>query len=215
MQELGWPILEDRRIYSSQVLIYKMANRFALAYLQSLLPPRQEQHSSYHSRREHSFIAVRANTNKLYSSFIMFIPVAVRKWNSLETSLKSNCTKGSFKNTLRQSMFTRGVGYFSRCKGKVTVAHTRISLGLCPLRYQLFPYGIMTTPARCVKQATMKTLSLLPQVPNTCGQQTRSSPDTVSWYAQHQHKQHTNINKINNGRTHKNVIWRKCKRFYI
>ena len=143
MQELGWPKLEDRRIYSSQVLIYKIANGFAPAYLQSLLPPRQGHHSNYFSRREHSFISVRANTNKLYNSFI---PASVRKWNSLDTTLKSSRTIGSFKIALRQSMFIKSVGYFSRSKGKAAVAHTRIRLGLSPLRYQLFSYGIVPTP---------------------------------------------------------------------
>ena len=130
-----------RTVTSIPVKSCKMANGFAPACLQSLLPPRQGHHSNYSSRREHSFISVRANTNKLYNSFI---PAAVRKWNSLDTTLKSIHTIGSFKNALRQSMFIKSVGYFSRCKGKAAVAHTctRIRLGLSPLRYQLFSSAV-------------------------------------------------------------------------
>ena len=120
-----------------------MVNGLAPPYLQTLLPARHGQNSTYPTRRENSFIPVRTHTNRYYRSFI---PTTIKKWNTLETTLKTAPSINTFKNALKKSMFTKSVGYYSRGHGQAAITHTRIRLGLSPLKHQLYSYSIANSP---------------------------------------------------------------------
>ena len=147
LNELGWSKLEDRRTYCGQVMLYKITNGLTPNYLQELLPARQGQNTTYPSRRENSFIPIRANTTKYYTSFI---PSVVRKWNTLDATLQTAPSLDTFKDRLKKSMFHKSVGYHSRCYGPAAVTHTRMRLGLSPLKHQLHSHRIIESPT-CIQ----------------------------------------------------------------
>ena len=53
LKELGWPRLETRRTYFSQLRLFKIANNLTPPYLNMLLPRR---HTNYPTRRENYII---------------------------------------------------------------------------------------------------------------------------------------------------------------
>jgi hypothetical protein len=121
-----------------------MVNGLTPPYLGNLLAPRQGQSGRYPTRREHSLIPIRAKSTKYYNSFI---PSSVRKWNTLDITIKSATSLDSFKRTLKKSMFKNTTGrFYNKSKGKASVNHTRIRLGLSALKHQLYTYGIVAIP---------------------------------------------------------------------
>ena len=96
--------------------------------------------------------------------------------------------------------------------------------GECPIDAPIEHVCGLLISNSCIKHIFLESIdiqslsvSLLPEVPKICGQQTRSSPpaDTDSGQAQHQHKQQINVIKVNNGWTPNTIIQRsfKCGKF--
>lgn len=137
LDELGWSTLETRRNYYNLLQIYKMEHQLCPAYLTSLLPPKQGH------RRVTDFRPVRCNTSKFQHSFL---PAATRQWNALPNELKTAGTISTFKNGLKKKMFREKVKYYSMSKGKTSIQHTRMRLGLSHLRHQLYTYYIIPSP---------------------------------------------------------------------
>lgn len=179
LHELGWPKLETRRIFLSHVLMYKLTNDLAPEYMKELLPPIQGHNTDYVTRREKSYIPVRTNTERYRRSFI---PTAVRNWNNLSRNDRTSTSLISFKYRLKKQLFENKTSYFSQSSGKYSVAHTRLRLGLSPLRQHLYQQCIIESPIclhcddnveestthyimRCPKHATSRNLLLLKMGP--------------------------------------------------
>ena len=137
LDELGWATLERRRTYFNLLQIYKMEHKLCPEYLTALLPPKQGH------RRVTDYRPVRCNTAKYHHSFV---PAATRQWNSLSNELKTARTIATFKHGLKKEMFSEKVKHFSMNKGRSSIQHTRMRLGLSHLRYQLYTYHIIPSP---------------------------------------------------------------------
>jgi len=138
LQEVGWPKLQTRRDYNSLVMLYKMTHKMTPLYLQNLLPPRQGQH--HQSRYADTYIPIRARTERYNKSII---PATIRKWNALDTSIRTSPTISSFKRNLQREMFSTRLDHISKVRGRASIAHTRLRLGLSPLKQHLYAHGIM------------------------------------------------------------------------
>jgi hypothetical protein len=82
----------------------------------------------------------RSKTAKYYDSFI---PKVTREWNSLEEDFKSCNSMHSFKKILKKKLFPTRLQYLSKGKGKHSINHTRMRLGLSHLKQQLQSFGII------------------------------------------------------------------------
>ena len=89
------------------------------------------------------FIPIRATTAKYYQSFV---PATVRMWNKLDVVTKSVATLNSFKQKIKTSLFTPKTQHLSLGKGRASISHTRMRLGLSPLKQQLHAYNIIPSP---------------------------------------------------------------------
>ncbi len=141
MNEVGWPTLKERRTYSSLLLMYKMIHRQTPEYLHRLLPARLGQH--YPTRQNNNFTIIRSNTERHRNSPL---PSMIREWNRLDTTLQEKPTLSSFKNTLRDKLFTPKKKLLSQFKGRSAVNQTRMRLGLSALKEQLHSHHIIEDP---------------------------------------------------------------------
>ena len=143
LEELGWDKLETRRTYLCHILMYKLTNALVPEYMTLLLPPMQGQNAGYVSRREKSFIPIRATTERYRRSII---PTAIRNWNNLHTKYRTSSSLASFKHNMKNQLFAKKITYYSQGCGSSSVTHTRMRLGLSPLRQHLFRHYIVDSP---------------------------------------------------------------------
>ena len=68
-----------------------------------------------------------------------FFPRTVRDWNELEEDAKKCDSLNAFKMQLKKKLFPTRMQYVS--KGKSSINHTRMRLGLSQLRQQLHSFG--------------------------------------------------------------------------
>ena len=75
----------------------------------------------------------------------------VRRWNALDQNIRTLPTISRFKRALQQSMFSTRQEHLSRVKERASIAHTRMRLGLSPLKQQLCSHCIIESPicTRC------------------------------------------------------------------
>lgn len=156
LHEVGWPTLETRRNYNSLILMYKMSHNMTPPYLSNLLPLRQGRH--HQTRHEETFIPIRARTEKYNKSVI---PATIRRWNALDAKIRTSPTISRFKHNLKKYMFTTRPEYLSRVRGRASIQHTRLRLGLSPLKQHLFSHGIIPSPfcEKCTQRAEETVLS--------------------------------------------------------
>ncbi len=146
LKEVGWPKLETRRKYNSLIMMHKMSHHMTPPYLYNLLPIRQGRH--HQTRYEDTYIPIRARTERYNKSLI---PATIRRWNILNTNIRTLPTISRFKISLQRYMFSTRPAHLGRVKGKASIAHTRLRLGLSPLKQQLYSHGIIESPTcnRC------------------------------------------------------------------
>jgi hypothetical protein len=143
LDELGWETLKNRRKYNALVQLYKMNNGHSPVYLQSLLPPNPGNQGRYPNRRNKDFTIPRVNTTKYQKSFL---PATVKMWNNLEENVKTITTIASFKSALKKQLFRKKCKYYSQGMGKWATTHTRMRLGLSPLKQHLHSFHIVPSP---------------------------------------------------------------------
>ena len=134
-----------------------------------LLPRRHGEHTNYPTRRENSFIPFKANSEKYRRSLI---PESVRTWNNLNNYTRASTSLGQFKTSMRMQLFCKKIPFHSNLRGKSAVNHTRICLGLSPLRQHLhsYHYDKYITWLRKLWGRIWDTTPLPPQMSAVCDQ---------------------------------------------
>ena len=140
LTELGWPTLSTRRDYFRILQLYKMKNHLTPDYLRTILPPPHGHYSGYPTRYSNNYIVPLSTTTKHHESFI---PKSTRGWNSLDEQLKSCNILHSFKTLQKKKLFPTKFQHLSNGKGKHSINHTRMRLGLSHLRQQLYSFRII------------------------------------------------------------------------
>ena len=120
-----------------------MKNHLAPDYLRTILPPPHGHYSGYPTRYSNNYIVPLSRTTKHHESFI---PKSTRGWNSLDEQLKSCNILHSFKTLQKKKLFPTKFQHLSNGKGKHSINHTRMRLGLSHLRQQLHSFKIIDSP---------------------------------------------------------------------
>ena len=123
--------------------MFKMKNQFTPRYLNDILPPQQGHYSEYSTRHRNNFIIPRTRTTKYHESFI---PKSSREWNSMPEEIKSCECLATFKRLVKKKRFPTKTQYLSNGKGKHSINHARMRMGLSHLRQHLNSFGIIDSP---------------------------------------------------------------------
>ena len=142
-KEIGLETLHDRRKQHRLTLFFKMTNSLLPDYLTSLLPPPVGLQRKYRLRSEtNSKLSVPyASTSKFANSYII---KTTKDWNELDISLRNSPSLNVFKQRIKVRKKTNSHG--SHLTGRSVIHHTRIRLGLSPLRYHLYQFNIIDSP---------------------------------------------------------------------
>ena len=95
------------------------------------------------TRRVEDYILPITRTARYHKSFI---PATCKKWNQLNEDIKCKPTVNSFKAALKKKYSVTKHKHYSYGKDKWAVAHTRMRLGLSPLKQHLHSYHIVPSP---------------------------------------------------------------------
>ena len=87
LQKLKWLTLENGRIQSSLILLYKL--QYSLIFV--------DHHHQHHTRKRYQFLTLPSNTVTHSSSFF---PTTIRHWDQLPLELRQGETLDSFKSGL-------------------------------------------------------------------------------------------------------------------
>jgi len=111
-------------------------------YVQTLLPPTHAQ-ARYPRRRGTTLVPPRANSERYNQSVI---PTAVRRWNEQDQDMRESVSVSSFKQCVREKICRNMRTIYSHFRGKHSIAHTRMRLGLSPLQQHLYSLHVRPTP---------------------------------------------------------------------
>ena len=75
-----------------------------------------------------------------------FITKTTLEWNSLDVETKDCTSINTFKKLQKKKLCRTKTQYLSKGKGKHSINHTRMRLGLSHLKQQLNSFGIIDTP---------------------------------------------------------------------
>ena len=138
-KETGFETLGDRRRIHRLVLYYKMQHDLVPEYLCNLVPPP--------SGESHNYILRSITEDKLTIPFARtaryakyFINNTVKNWNELDIHIRQSTSINIFKSKLKQ-IHPENVA--ALLTGRASVHHTRMRLGLSPLKDQLYKFGII------------------------------------------------------------------------
>ena len=131
LREVGWTTLEVRRKYYRLLQFYKMRSHPTPNYLEILLPLKTSHYSTYSVRHSDNYLTLWTRTKKFKNSS--------RTENELEDAKKCD-SLNTFKMQLKKKLFPTRMQYAS--KGKSSINHTRMRLGISHLRQQLHSFGI-------------------------------------------------------------------------
>ena len=95
--ELKWVSLRDRREYFKLCFMHKVIHHTAPDYLIQLLPNAVNVDTHYNLRNSEDLQQFTFRTEKFKNSLF---PDCVRKWNSLDTNVKYDCSIASFKSMI-------------------------------------------------------------------------------------------------------------------
>ena len=137
MKEVGWPSLESRRVYSRHIIVYKITHNLTPAYMKELLPERLGRHQARHQNK---YAHIRARTARYHQSTI---PTSIRAWNNLEEDVRTSTSVAVCKKKLKKKMFSQRPEHLGLVKGPSSIQHTRLRLGMSPLRFHLHKLKIM------------------------------------------------------------------------
>ena len=144
--ETGIEYLHERRKQHRLVIYFKMLNNLAPDHLAKLATPSITEHRQRLLRNNQDptlRVMPYARTTRLANSFIFH---TTKDWNKLSPSYRSISTLTAFKKKLKSLVPTKPVHIFQNLAGRASVHHTRIRLGLSPLKQQLYSFGIITSP---------------------------------------------------------------------
>ena len=141
-KETGFDMLEDRRKQHRLVLFYKMTHNLAPEYLCGLVPPPAGENHTHRLRSSSNgtLSIPYARTAKYANSFII---KTTRNWNELDIKVRQVSTLNTFKMKIRNS---HQPPITAALTGRASVHHTRMRLGLSPLREQLYKFDIIESP---------------------------------------------------------------------
>ena len=141
--ESGLEYLTDRRRNHRLTIFFKMTTGLAPEHLQEILPPSVGDNAFYRTRynTDSSLRTVPyARTSKFANSFVI---QTTKDWNTLEKSFRLEASLSSFKIKLKSSSERNTNFLLSRFTGRAVIHHTRLRLGLSPLKKHLSSYGII------------------------------------------------------------------------
>ena len=145
-QETGIEYLHERRKQHRLVIYFKMLNNLAPDHLTKLTTPsvlENRQRILRNNQDPTLHVIPYARTTRLAKSFIVH---TTRDWNSLDPSCRSISTLAAFKKNLKFSSAIKPNHMLANLTGRAAVHHTRIRLGLSPLKHQLHSFGIISRP---------------------------------------------------------------------
>jgi len=141
LKELGWENLQTRRIFHRLTLLYKMQNNLVPTYLVNLLPQTTAQRTTYNLRNPTNITLPKTRTKRAGK---FFIPKTISEWNLLTQSCKESPSLPIFKARLKQHLFNNKPNpLYCIGSGQTHIAHTRLRLGLSPLKDHLFRRNIV------------------------------------------------------------------------
>ena len=141
--ETGLEYLSDRRKQHRLSQYFKIVTGLAPEHLQDILPPSAGINAHYRTRhnKDPSVRSVPyARTTKFANSFIL---KTTREWNALEPSFRQETSLNSFKCKTKNIYRVSSNHIFAKLTGRASVHHTRLRLGLSPLKKHLSSYGII------------------------------------------------------------------------
>ena len=150
MELIRWDSLGKRRKIAQLCMFYQMFYKVSPPYLADLV---QRAPSGAHCTRSSdlsSFNVIRSRT-KLSSSQSSFLPKTSREWNKLPIEIKQLDSVSKFKLAVKKhfSCYTDNAihcSYLSNNNSYTSNCLTQISLGLSPLRGQMFHYNLSDNP---------------------------------------------------------------------
>lgn len=141
LNELGWETLKTRREFQRLILMYKINNNLAPTYLKQIIPVSTASRTRYALRCTTNFTIPRCRTERYKLSFV---PKTVTEWNNLPLELRNSPSLYTFKIHLRDKVFSNKPNRLFMVGHPTTVKHhTRLRLGLSPLRAHLFSHHII------------------------------------------------------------------------
>ena len=140
--EIGWEILEKRRINHRPILFYKMYNNLTPEYLSSLVPSSVNEGSRYNLINANDVQTVKARTALYFNSFL---PSVIREWNSMPENCKYVDSIDSFKRQISRNK-TTVPKYLYTGSRRLQFLHTTLRWGCSSLSYDLFIKSIPDTP---------------------------------------------------------------------
>ena len=142
--ELGWDTLEERRCKSRLKTMYKVINKDAPEYLQSIIPATQGQHD-YQLRHENNYPVVKTRTTAFKNTFL---PKTIIDWNKLNDDTKLSESLESFSNKLNGNLTKTPIWYYTGDRN-ASILHARLRMLCSPLNDHLFSYIHVDSPS-CV-----------------------------------------------------------------
>ena len=128
--ESGWQSISTRLDNAKLLLLFKIQNNLATDYLIALLPPRNQEMSSYNLRNREDFRIPYSRTNTLFNSFF---PSTLRLWNNLSERAKSCSTVPLFKQMLSVDVEKPILYYYG--DRWACIHHARIRIGCSKLNF--------------------------------------------------------------------------------
>ena len=131
--ELGWPMLDERRKYFRLVFYYKLISGELPSYLQVALP--KVTHS--YSTRNNQTKTFAYNKNQFGNSLL---PLAAREYNDLDAELRKKLKLSTFKKHLKDNLFTRKPPppFYRSGSFYPNSLHCRLRMGYSTLRADIF-----------------------------------------------------------------------------
>ena len=141
-EETGLETLADRRKQHKLILYYKMINKLVPNYLCDLVPPPSGENCNYQlrSQAQNKLTVPYARTCR-YANY--FVINTTKSWNNLDMDVRHAQSINVFKSKLKTSHSPHVAAFLT---GRAAVHHTRMRLGLSPLREHLYNFCIVDSP---------------------------------------------------------------------
>ena len=143
--ELGWPMLEERRKYFRLVFYHKLTAGELPAYLKVALPEKTHSYPTGPTRNNHTK-TFSFNSNLFGNSLL---PLPAREYNELETELRKKLKSSTFKKKLKDYLFVRKPPppFYRLGNFYSSSLHCRLRLGYSTLKADTFRNTGLVDPA--------------------------------------------------------------------
>jgi hypothetical protein len=133
LEELGWPMLSQRRKNHRMNVMFKIQNGLVPPYLADTCPPLTRDRTTYHLRSGMNITTPQIRTSTYQKSFF---PQTINDWNELDRATRGLKTIDTFKDKLKNSLGYKTNHLYHQYPSKAAVNQTRMRLGLkwfvCP-----------------------------------------------------------------------------------